>query len=117
VAPIALLLFIHGFSEHIERYNHVFSHFAEQGIKTFSWDQRGFGRSAPKKSDWGVTGGTDKALDDIDHFLKQVIQEGQEKNLPVFVWGHSMVDLVYSLLTYPGWGISIDVRSQRTSKR
>jgi acylglycerol lipase len=90
-APIALLLFIHGFSEYVERYDHVFSQFADRGIKTFGWDQRGFGRSAIKKSDWGATGGTDKALKDIDYFLKKVTDEAQRDNLPVFIWGHSMV--------------------------
>lgn len=90
-APIALLLFVHGFSEYIERYDHVFSHFAERGIKTMAWDQRGFGRSAMKKSDWGKTGGTAKALEDMDYFVKKIKDEAQEENLPVFMFGHSMV--------------------------
>lgn len=97
-APIALLLFIHGFSEYVERYDHVFSNFAERGIKTFAWDQRGFGRSAIKKKDWGVTGGTDKALEDIDYFVKQVKAEAETLNVPVFIWGHSMVSSSRSLL-------------------
>jgi acylglycerol lipase len=87
-------LFIHGFSEYVERYDHVFSNFAERGIKTFAWDQRGFGRSAIKKKDWGATGGTDKALEDIDHFVKQVKAEAQTLKVPVFIWGHSMVSFL-----------------------
>ena len=90
-APLALLLFVHGFSEYIERYDHVFSRFAELGIKTFAWDQRGFGRSAIKKTDWGKTGGTDKALEDMDYFVKLIKEQGQAANIPVFMWGHSMV--------------------------
>ena len=82
---------MHGFSEYIERYEHVFSHFAERGIKTFGWDQRGFGRSAIKKADWGKTGGTDKAIEDMDYFVKQYQQEAQKAKIPFFIWGHSMV--------------------------
>jgi acylglycerol lipase len=86
-----LLLFLHGFSEHIDRYDHVFNFFSTQGIKTFSWDQRGFGRSAPKKSDWGVTGGENCVIGDIERFLGEVLKEGEELGLPVFMFGHSMV--------------------------
>jgi acylglycerol lipase len=90
-APIALLLFIHGFSEHVDRYDHVFALFAERGIKTFAWDQRGFGKSALKKEDWGRTGGTEKALQDVDFFVKKTKEEAQQSNIPLFLWGHSMV--------------------------
>jgi acylglycerol lipase len=86
-----LLLFIHGFCEYVDRYDHVFNNFSERGIKTFAWDQRGFGRSAIQKKNWGVTGGTDKALDDIDHFAKQVKEEAGNLKVPVFIFGHSMV--------------------------
>jgi alpha-beta hydrolase superfamily lysophospholipase len=33
----------------------------------------------------------DKALQDIDHFVKQVKQESQTAQIPLFLWGHSMV--------------------------
>lgn len=86
-----MLLFIHGFSEYIERYDHVFSVFAEHGIKTLSWDQRGFGKSATKKSDWGKTGGFEKALEDMDYFVKLAKEQAEIANVPLFLWGHSMV--------------------------
>ena len=44
-----------------------------------------------KKKEQGATGGTDKALEDIDYFVKKVKEEAQASNLPLFLWGHSMV--------------------------
>lgn len=44
-----------------------------------------------KKSELGLTGGTDKALEDIDYFVKRVKTEAEKSMLPLFLWGHSMV--------------------------
>ncbi|EQL01004.1 Alpha/beta hydrolase [Ophiocordyceps sinensis CO18] len=44
----AKLVFVHGFSEHINRYNDFFPALAAQGIQVFAWDQRGWGRSVTK---------------------------------------------------------------------
>lgn len=45
VSVRATVLFVHGFGEHCSRYNHVFNVFAAHGIKTTSFDQRGFGQT------------------------------------------------------------------------
>ncbi|KAG8699909.1 hypothetical protein FRC08_005043 [Ceratobasidium sp. 394] len=42
----AAILFVHGFIEHVGRYEHVFPRYAEKGIVVFTYDGRGFGRSA-----------------------------------------------------------------------
>lgn len=39
--PRAAVLFVHGFVEHVVRYDHVFASFADQGIAVFAYDQRG----------------------------------------------------------------------------
>ncbi len=44
----ATVLFLHGFGEHCSRYNHLFTAFADSGIKTASFDQRGFGQTGRK---------------------------------------------------------------------
>ena len=44
-----------------------------------------------EKSKWGVTGGTDKALQDIDYFVKKVKAGAEKDTIPLFLWGHSMV--------------------------
>ncbi|EIW80282.1 hypothetical protein CONPUDRAFT_165852 [Coniophora puteana RWD-64-598 SS2] len=42
----AAVVFVHGFVEHIARYEHVFPVWAARGIAVFAYDQRGFGRTA-----------------------------------------------------------------------
>lgn len=100
-SPKATVLFIHGFAEHCDRYDHVFKEIANAGVcKSFttfaaqylqgkiqvsSYDSRGFGQSATKQTA-GVTGGWNRQLADIDHFVKSTKIDG----VPQFLWGHSM---------------------------
>lgn len=44
----ATVVFLHGFGEHVNRYNHVFDAFATAGIKVRAFDQRGFGQTGRK---------------------------------------------------------------------
>ncbi|KAF5355573.1 hypothetical protein D9758_006339 [Tetrapyrgos nigripes] len=92
-SPKALVVFIHGFAEHVGRYNHIHPRFAERGIALFTLDQRGFGRTAldeknrSKGSSWGKTSWTDQMQDidwAINHARKQV------PDVPMFLMGHSM---------------------------
>lgn len=48
--PVATVTFVHGLGEHIARYEHVFSKFAENSIRVFAYDQRGFGRTVLQNS-------------------------------------------------------------------
>ncbi|CCG80886.1 Serine hydrolase YJU3 [Taphrina deformans PYCC 5710] len=82
---IATVVFVHGFAEHCDRYDHVFTKVSKAGIEVFSWDQRGFGQSATNKTA-GVNGGWPQQIADIDHFVSTKRQEG----VPQFLWGHSM---------------------------
>ncbi|GAA5977367.1 hypothetical protein JCM10908_004954 [Rhodotorula pacifica] len=85
----AAVLFVHGFIERVERYDHVFPKYAEQGIAVFGFDQRGFGKTAtytPKHSQ-GVTSWPQQFAD-IDFFLSHVVK--LYPNVPVFLYGHSM---------------------------
>ncbi|KKO99252.1 hypothetical protein THAR02_08652 [Trichoderma harzianum] len=83
---VAKLIFVHGFSEHINRYNDFFPKLAEHGIQVFSWDQRGWGRSVSRPAEKGLTGPTAQVVADIVAF----IQEKLPSDVPVFVMGHSM---------------------------
>ncbi|GAA5980555.1 hypothetical protein JCM5350_004344 [Sporobolomyces pararoseus] len=87
---IAVVLFIHGFVEHIRRYDHVFPLYAEKGIAVFAYDQRGFGQTAfytPKHTQ-GQTSWP-KQFSDIDFFSSQVRAQFPLP-LPLFLMGHSM---------------------------
>ncbi|KAL7930579.1 Alpha/Beta hydrolase protein [Trichoderma chlorosporum] len=86
VPVVAKLVFVHGFSEHINRYNDFFPKLAEHGIQVFAWDQRGWGRSVTRPAEKGLTGPTTQVVADIVGF----IQEKLPSDAPVFVMGHSM---------------------------
>ncbi|CAP73169.1 uncharacterized protein PODANS_2_5790 [Podospora anserina S mat+] len=87
----ARLVFIHGFSDHINRYPAFFSHLASKGIAVYGFDQRGWGRSVKKPAERGLTGPTAQVLSDIAAFLSQPHLLGTPGSQePVFVMGHSM---------------------------
>jgi acylglycerol lipase len=101
VPTVANVTFVHGLGEHISRYNHVFNKFANEGIRTFAFDQRGFGRSVHRNSITieggrpngmvlGDNQGWDTALGDICRAVKYSKQD----NVPHFLMGHSMGGLL-----------------------
>ncbi|KAJ2995045.1 hypothetical protein HDV02_001122 [Globomyces sp. JEL0801] len=83
---VATLAFFHGYGEHINRYEHVFSEFAKHGIKVGSFDQRGFGRTAYRSGWKGVTDGFDATVGDMNEVIEMIKVEG----IPLFIMGHSM---------------------------
>ncbi|KHO00921.1 uncharacterized protein MAM_01699 [Metarhizium album ARSEF 1941] len=92
VGPIkAKLIFVHGFSEHINRYNEFFPKLAEKGIQVFGWDQRGWGRSVVVPAQKGLTGPTSQVIADVAAFLKDKLPAKDDGSAPpLFVMGHSM---------------------------
>jgi alpha-beta hydrolase superfamily lysophospholipase len=44
---------VHGFGEHIARYDRMFSHFVSQGIECYGYDQRGWGETGKKSAQFG----------------------------------------------------------------
>jgi len=101
-SPRGVVVFIHGFIEHVGRYEHVHNRWAERGFVVFTFDQRGFGRTAldERKSPgsvYGRTGDTDQIPD-----IAWALHVAQEANptVPLFLMGHSMGGgLVLSFVT------------------
>lgn len=112
--PKAYVVFVHGFAEHIQRYDDYFRRLAAHDIHILAFDQRGAGRTSqaplsvksPEVEAWkkegktvqvqkaqkGVrSGGWLKALPDIEFFVKRESEKAQGK--PLFLYGHSMVSL------------------------
>lgn len=85
-------MFIHGFSDHIDRYYDLFPSLAARGIQTFGFDQRGWGRSVRQSSDKGLTGPTTLVLSDIAAFVEHKLESSAatDKNVPFFLMGNSM---------------------------
>lgn len=96
-SPTAVVVFIHGFTEHVARYEYVHLRWADRGFVVFTFDQRGFGRTAldPKKSASAVYGRTGDAdqISDVEWALR-VAQE-MNPTVPLFLMGHSMVRPAY----------------------
>ncbi|KIJ65994.1 hypothetical protein HYDPIDRAFT_110115 [Hydnomerulius pinastri MD-312] len=89
----AAVIFVHGFIEHIARYEHVFPTWSSRGIAVFAFDQRGFGRTAldekgkSKDSAYAKTSWKEQ-LEDIEWAVQHVKEEFN--GVPVFLYGHSM---------------------------
>ncbi|KAG0020224.1 hypothetical protein BGZ80_004585 [Entomortierella chlamydospora] len=84
--PIASVVFVHGFGEHIARYDHVFVEFNKAGFQVSAFDQRGAGETGKRSNSFGDSGGYAKAIPDITEALKR----GKIEGLPLFLMGHSM---------------------------
>lgn len=81
----ALVIFIHGLGEHINRYNHVFDKFAADGIRVIGFDQRGHGKTWKKEGKLGMTGNLKTFLQDLE-----AVNASDHSTCPRFVMGHSM---------------------------
>ncbi|CAK7271773.1 hypothetical protein SEPCBS119000_004775, partial [Sporothrix epigloea] len=88
-APVAKLIVVHGFSDHVNNYFDFFPTLASRGIAVYGFDQRGWGRSVKKSSDKGRTGPTATVIGDIVAFVRPHVQP-DGNGVPVFVLGHSM---------------------------
>lgn len=83
------LIFLHGFMEHITRYDHVFSRYAEAGIEVFAFDQRGFGQTASRTKTQGQTSWA-SGLKDAEFFITHEASPDRCNGRKVFLMGHSM---------------------------
>ena len=69
VTPVAAVVFVHGFAEHIGRHTLFHTKLAERNLMVFTFDQRGFGKTAMDKknkspsSSYGKTSWDDQLTD------------------------------------------------------
>ena len=86
---IATVIFCHGLGEHINRYDELFTFFAENAIKTTAFDQRGFGHTVRLQGILGVAGTTD-GLETTLKDIKIISEKAKIKSIPHFMMGHSV---------------------------
>ena len=100
--PKAILIIIHGMSEHAARYDHFATYLTEQGITVYSSDLRGHGKTAGTVDDVGLFAmedGWQKVIQD----QRALISHIQSKiDSPVFILGHSMGSFVARSLSFSG---------------
>lgn len=80
---------IHGYGDHCARYDWVMGRFRDAGVSSFSYDQRGHGRSPGKR---GYVFRFEDFLDDLEVFLRHIAPDLGGR--PLFLMGHSMGAMV-----------------------
>ena len=95
--PTAAVVIVHGYGEHIGRYDETGRALAAAGFSVRGLDLRGHGHSGRVR---GFCNRFDEYLDDVDAIVGRAKNEG----LPVFLLGHSFGGLVapYYALRHPG---------------
>ncbi len=91
-APRALILVVHGASEHSGRYQHFAEHFVNGGYAVVAFDNIGHGRSEGTP---GYVRRFSDFVDTLDIFQKQVSQDFPD--VPQILLGHSMGGLISTL--------------------
>lgn len=87
--PLAHMVIIHGYGDHCSRYEWVMHTLATACIASYTYDQRGHGRSPGKR---GYIHRFEDLLDDLDVFLRHLNPEAT--GAPLFIMGHSMGGMV-----------------------
>ncbi|KAF8342914.1 Alpha/Beta hydrolase protein, partial [Cantharellus anzutake] len=88
--PQAHIVYVHGHSEHIGRYELIFPQWTARGISVFAFDQRGFGRTVHDRwhnerysvSSW------EQQMNDLAFFIRR--EKDRVGDVPVFLVGYSM---------------------------
>jgi alpha-beta hydrolase superfamily lysophospholipase len=95
--PLASVVIIHGYGEHIARYDETGRALAAAGFSVRGLDLRGHGQSSGVR---GYCDRFDQYLDDVDAIVTRARAEG----LPLFILAHSFGALVapFYVLAHPG---------------
>lgn len=90
-APKAVIQIAHGMAEHSERYDDFAAFLVKEGYTVYANDHRGHGYTLTSSSNYGYfadENGFDEVADDLLALTK--IIEQNHKNIPIFLFGHSM---------------------------
>lgn len=83
--PIAVTILVHGFGEHISRYEHVTQQFLKENISVLGVDLIGHGNSTGKRGHVNSIGDYFACIDSMVNHVRQ-----EDKKLPLVLYGHSM---------------------------
>jgi alpha-beta hydrolase superfamily lysophospholipase len=81
----AVIIFVHGLGEHIQRYNHWSELLTKEGIAFTGMDLPGHGRSEGVRGNIKSYAQTDEMLDIMMENVSKTFQ-----GIPVFIYGHSL---------------------------
>ncbi len=91
--PAALVVFVHGFTEHSLRHDQAASTIASHGYAVHAIDLRGHGQS---EGDRVWVRSFDEYLGDVERFVGQLREAHPAK--PIFLWGNSLGGTIATLL-------------------
>ena len=94
-----LLGLAHGMTEYIDRYNHLFSFLAENGVLAFGYDHLGHGKTAENDYELGFIAHKDGwkyLVNDVVAFTRAV--KNIYPNIPTVLMGHSMGSFIARLV-------------------
>lgn len=85
VNPKGIVVIVHGFAEHLGRYEYVSDKLNQEGYVVYRFDNRGHGKS-------GGDRGHINSFMDFVYDADEIVNMGKEEypNLPIFMLGHSM---------------------------
>lgn len=90
---------VHGMTEYIDRYDHLFSFLADNGYVSFGYDHLGHGKTAENDNELGFIAHKDGwkyLVNDVVAFTKAV--KKMYHDLPVILMGHSMGSFIARLV-------------------
>ncbi len=84
------VLIVHGYAEHIKRYQHFYSELDRQGFRVMGYDHKGHGQSEGKRA---IIDSFDTYVEDLHHMCTLFFQKGKKN----FIFAHSMGGLIATL--------------------
>lgn len=97
-SPKAIILIVHGFAEHMRRYDYVVDKFVENNYGVYRFDLRAHGKS---RSPQGHIEKFHDFVSDTDQMVDLITKENRD--MSIFILGHSMGGLITALygIEYP----------------
>lgn len=91
-SPKAIILIVHGFAEHMRRYDYVVDKFVKNNYGVYRFDLRAHGKS---RSLLGHIEKFDDFISDTDQMVDLITKENSKES--IFILGHSMGGLITAL--------------------
>lgn len=110
-----VVFIVHGLGEHCHRYERIIDFLRKKGIRVYSYDQRGHGRThhlkeTGDKQGWKghIDAKTEVVMEDIGLLLGRAREDGIGDEVPKYLLGHSLGGLmvIYFALTQEISGLS-----------
>ncbi len=95
--PQAILVAVHGFNDYSKSFDAPAKWFAQQGVSTYAFDQRSFGKNDKR----GIWAGSEVMTRDLATFVSLI--KARNRKLPVYIVGASMGGAVTMRALGQGW--------------